>query len=444
MKRQAAGPRSRSSHPGQDAWLIWGPCIAVAVAGVLVAAWFIKPAPPRRVVFAAGPESGAYAAFARDYARTFEDVGIEFDVVPTAGTVANLELLLEGKVDAALVQGGVSSRLDDEQRGRLQSVLATFYEPLWLVSRAEQPIERWSDLAGRRVAIGGEGSGTAHLAGELLKLAVPDASRPVVVLQASAEALAALRAGELEALFAVVSPTAPKVLELLRDPTLHVASLDYVEAIDRRSDSLAAVRLPRGAVDLKADLPARDLDLIAATASIVVHEDTHPAVVQLLVQAAVATHAGGSLLHEPGTFPNTTMVDLPLNPEVRHYLERGPSWLQRNLPFWLASLIDRAVILAIPLMALLIPLVRSAPPLYRWRIRSRIYRWYGQIRAIDERLRHGATRQQLEDDAATLNRVDDEILEVHVPLSYMEEFYHLRLHLDLIQRRVCDAIARGS
>lgn len=422
-----------SAPPGQrsrDGLVIWGLCIGIAVIGVIVAAVFIRPAPPRTITLAGGAAGGAYLGYAERYAAYLSLNGIDAKVLTTAGSMENLRLLLDRQADAALLQGGT---VPPEHYGELESVVAVFHEPLWLFVRQGVAVKRLDDLRGKRISIGPEGSGTAALAQRLLR----ETGLDLEALQLTTpEAVASLKAGDLDAVFLVMAPQAPTVVELLADPAIVPATLEHVRAYDRRSDSLTAVTLYAGSVDPGRHLPATDLTLLASAASVVVHKGTHPAVVQLLTQAAVRVHNDGGLLHEPGTFPNTDMVDVPVDDEVAYYLEKGPSWLQRTFPFWLASLIDRAIIMAVPLLALLVPVFRGAPPLYRWRIRSRIYKWYRTLREIDERLRRGASPDVLAAETQRLEHLENELLDVHVPLSYMEEFYHLRLHVDYIRRQL--------
>lgn len=120
---------------------------------------------------------------------------------------------------------------------------------------------------------------------------------------------------------------------------------------------------------------------------------------------------------------------------AQEYYESGPSLLQRHVPFWIASLIDRTKIMLLPLLTLAFPLFKIAPPVYRWRIRSRIYRWYKLLREIDQHA-DGATAEQRTRNLDTLSEMQRELEEISVPLSYMEEFYNLRLHIDLVRRRL--------
>jgi len=203
------------------------------------------------------------------------------------------------------------------------------------------------------------------------------------------------------------------------------------------------VTLPRGVVDLAADLPSRDVHLLAPAAILVAHDDIHSALVPLTLQIAEQVHERGDLVNPPDTFPSKRFAEQPLHPEARRYLNYGPSFLQRYLPFWGANLIDRMKVMLLPLVTLMIPLAKFLPPVYRWRIRSRIYRWYRVLRAMDQRLREA----QLTDVSAErkmLAEMERELGEEWVPLSYMEEFYNLRMHIDLVKRRVDEYHARDA
>jgi len=219
-------------------------------------------------------------------------------------------------------------------------------------------------------------------------------------------------------------------------PGVRLMSFDQAHAYARRFRYLSPVTLHRGSLDLVKDLPEREVQLVAPAAVLVAHKDVHPAVVALLTEAAVRTHRGGDLLSEPGKFPNDTLTELPVNEQARYYLTHGPDFLRRMLPFWLAALIHRFVVLLIPLFVVLVPLLRLTPPVYRWSIRSRIYRWYARLRVIDERLRGVLDAEQVRKDLLLLDQLEHEIGGLKVPLSYMDEFYALRLHVGYVRGRL--------
>jgi TRAP transporter TAXI family solute receptor len=412
---------------------------AVVLAAVVAVTWrFVEPAPPRTVVIATGSTSGAYHAVARHYAEHFEAAGLELDIRETAGSLENYALLgtPDSGVDVAIVQGGTAPA--EKERRELVALASLYLEPVWVFYRGEPGLGRPSQLAGRRIAVGAQGSGVRALALELLGAggALGEQSGTTLVDIGGDKAVAALREGSVDAALFVMGPTAPFLAELLATPGVRLMSFEQADAYARRFRYLSPVTLHRGSLDLARDLPDREVQLVAPAAVLVARENVHPAVVALLTEAAVRTHRGGDLLSEPGTFPNDTLTELPVNEQARYYLTHGPDFLRRVLPFWLAATIHRFVVLLIPLVMVLLPLLRLTPPVYRWSIRSRIYRWYARLRVIDERLRDLPDAEQVRKDLLLLDQLEHEIGGVKVPLSYMDEFYDLRLHVGYIRGRL--------
>ncbi|MGZ3458432.1 MAG: TAXI family TRAP transporter solute-binding subunit [Archangium sp.] len=413
--------------------------VAVVLAAVVAVAWqFVEPAPPHSVVIATGSASGTYHAVARQYAEHFEAAGLELVVKETAGSLENYALLgnRESGVEVAIVQGGTAPT--EKERRELVALASLYLEPLWVFYRGEPGLGRLGQLSGKRIAVGAAGSGSRALALELLTAggALGEKSGTTLVDLGGDKAVAALREGSVDVAVFVMGPTAPFLAELLATPGVRLMSFEQAQAYARRFRYLSPVTLHRGSLDLARDLPERDVQLVAPAAVLVARKDVHPAIIALLTEAAVQTHRGGDLLSEPGTFPNATLTELPVNEQARYYLTHGPDFLRRLLPFWLAALIHRFVVLLIPLFMVLVPLLRLTPPLYRWSIRSRIYRWYARLRVIDERLRAMPDAEQVRKDLLLLEQLEHELGGVKVPLSYMDEFYDLRLHVDYIRNRL--------
>ncbi len=414
--------------------------VAVVVAAALAVTWqFIEPAPPERIVIATGSASGAYHAAARQYAEHFREAGIELVVRETAGSIENYALLGadDSLVEAAIVQGGTAPT-EEKQRKALAAVASLYLEPMWVFYRGEQELGLLGQLGGRRIAIGPEGSGARALAMELLNAsgALGEEHGTALLDLGGAQAAAALREGSIDAAIFVMAPTAPDLVDLLATPGVRLMSLEQVQAYARRFRYLSPVTLYRGSLDLARDLPRQDVQMVAPAAVLVTRKGLHPAVIVLLAEAAVEVHRSGDLLSEPGTFPKASLTELPVSDQARYYLTHGPNFLRRILPFWLAALINRFIILLIPLFVVLLPLLRLTPPLYRWSIRSRIYRWYARLREIDERLRGTPASEQVRQDLELLEQLEHELGGVKVPLSYMDEFYSLRLHLAYIRSRL--------
>jgi uncharacterized protein len=256
---------------------------------------------------------------------------------------------------------------------------------------------------------------------------------------ASAEAL---RKGDLDAAFVVAAPEAEYVKILLHDDGVRLLSFDQQEAYHRKFRYLSSVTLPMGLINLDRNLPAHDVALLAPTAMLVARKDLHPALVPLLLTIATRVHRSGDELSYPGEFPSASFTDFPVSEEARHFYKSGPPVLQRFLPFWPASLVERAKIMVIPLVMLLMPLMRLAPPLVRWRIRRKVYLWYSALRVIDEKLVAGLSGAQIDSELARLDDIERQVTQVDVPLGYMKEFYHLRSHLTMLQENLKNARAR--
>jgi len=313
--------------------------IKLAVGSVLlillafaVAYRFVSPAPPDRIRLASGQPDGAYALFAERYRAEPALNGIEVEVVSSTGSLDNLALLAAGHVDVALVQAGVAANAADIQTDRLQSLGSILHEPLWIFTRAGQEFELLSDLAGARLELGPEGSGTRALATRLLEANGIEYSNAATDRALPSSARDALVGGDVDALFAVAGVQSPAIRSLFDEPAVSLFEVVRAEAYTRLDRSLSAIVLPRGVIDLRRDIPAKDTTLIATVAEIVIGPDFHPALVDILLQAANRIHGRGDVLSPPGRFPSPRWVDLPLSPDADRYFEYGPPFLQRYLP----------------------------------------------------------------------------------------------------------------
>jgi TRAP transporter TAXI family solute receptor len=421
----------------RDAWKVWGPLVLLALAGFAITFLFLEPPPPKRFSLAAGNPDGAYHAFAERYREVLGHHGYELEIVATAGSVENLELLRRAEVDLALLQGGVAVGEMKAPAREAEAVASVFLEAVWVFYRSELGLSELEDLRGLRVSIGAVGSGTRALALELLADLELDESdlRPVEL--GAEEARDALHDGRVDAAVFVSSAQADWIAPLLADPGVELLEIRRRRAFEVRHRFLTPVTLGRGVIDLPRDLPARDVPMMAAAAFLAVRDDLPASLVPLIVETLKTVHADGGPLEETGTFPSARWVDLPLMSEARHYLERGPSFLYRVLPFRAASMIDRLKILLLPLLTLLFPLLKAAPPIYRWRIRSKIFRWYEDLKTWDDALLEELPPDELAARIDNLERLEREVIaEVSVPLSYMDELYRLREHIHLVIARM--------
>lgn len=408
---------------------LYGAPIAIVVLGLVMAFMFMSPAPPMRVTIAGGAQGGAYAAAAEAYAKALRGQGIEVEVQTTAGSVDNLARIKAKQADIGIVQTGLAA---DFGADGASSLGAVFYEPLWVFHRAGLPLAELQDIAGRRVAIGPEGSGARALAMLLLSEAGVTPEKYTASPLAGQAAAVALKAGEVDVALVVSGPTTAWIADLIADRNVSLMSMREAHALARRHSYLDEVTLYRGVIDLAAILPGEDITLIAPAAQIVVRDDLHPAIQSLLIETALAEHGGGSWLADPGRFPTPQLSDIPISDEARRYYDNGPSFLRRIFPYSVANFLERAWVLAIPLITLLIPLIRAAPPLYRWRIRRKIYVWYNNLRELEAAGRVATTAEERTEVRAKLADLQHETGNVEVPVSYTDDLYRLRSHIRFV------------
>jgi len=414
----------------------FGSAVLLTLIGFAIAWQFVNPAPPRTLVIATGQTDGAYYLFAQRYQQQLAQDGIELEIRATAGSIENLELLRNNEVDLAFVQGGTGAANDADT---LTSLGSLYYEPLWVFYRGEQTLSRISQLQNMPIAIGKPGSGTYAIAGQLLADNFIDAGTDTVQTLGGAAGAQALLQGDIEALFLVASPQAPLVQELLHRQDIRLMSFARASAYTRLHRFLSAVTLPEGVIDLQANLPPRDTVLLAATANLVARDDFHPALVSLLLQAATLTQSANGLFEQTGSFPNSANLEFPLDDNARRFYKHGPPFLQRYLPFWTASLIDRLKIMLVPLLTLLLPLGKIMPPMYRWRVRKKIYRWYRELQVLDDEAHTHLSAGQQAGLIQKLDNLEEEVRKVSVPLSYADELYSLRLHIGLVRDTLLDS-----
>ena len=416
----------------------------LVIAGICLAAYLIvDPAPPRKVVLGTGQDNSAYDVFGKKYAAALKKDGIAVTLNPSHGSRENLRRLKEGKVDIAFIQSGTTDEAAAERDG-LISLGSLFTEPVWLFLRDRpEAITQLTQLRGLKINIGAKGSGAPRLFRQILDVnGVTPAELQVSQLD-NTPATVELLEGRIDGMVFAAAPDDPLIQMLLQTPGITLFDFTQAEAYTRRLPFLTHVTLPRGIVDLGRDLPARDYHLIAPTATLVAREDLHPALIELFVQAAAKIHGGAGWFSQQGQFPSARYTEIPVAEEAAKFYKDGAPFLQRYMSFWLANFFDRMWVLVVALGALILPLSKVVPPLYVWRIRSRIYRWYGQLRAVEQALEEvprdaqAAQRMQVgRAQLARLNDIEDRVNQVSVPLSFADDLYGLRSHIQFVRQRI--------
>ncbi|MDH3287309.1 MAG: C4-dicarboxylate ABC transporter substrate-binding protein [Betaproteobacteria bacterium] len=412
---------------------------AVALLIIGLAFWiafrFVRPAPPHDFVMSTGSDSGAYHAYGERYSELLARDKLKVTVRTSSGSVENLRRLADDKsgVSVAFVQGGVGNATEYPN---LVTLAALYYEPLWVFYRGERELTLLSALVDKRVAIGPEGSGTRALALALAAASkITDRAKSFLPL-GGAEAAAALIKGEVDAALFVAGPDAPVVQQLLRAEGVRLMSLDHAEALSRRFPYLARVSLPRGGIDIADDIPPREVTLVATTAYLVARDDFHPALVSVLLQAVARVHRVGGVFYRPGEFPAARDGDFPLSEDARRYFTSGPPFLQRYMPFWVANLIQRLLVLLVPLIAVVIPVMRIFPGVYKWRVRRRVFRWYHALRAVEAETAKNPAPERARELLVQIDTIQDGVSRTRVPLAYSDYAYNLKLHIDMVRTQL--------
>ena len=411
---------------------VYGPIAAVVIAGFVIAWQFVEPPPPKSLALSAGAPGSAYTRHAEEYRQILAESGIELEILESPGSLENLERLAEGECDLALVQGGMAHLSPTED---LQSLGSLYFEPLWVFLRTGFEAEYLSELEGARIGVGPDGSGSQALALELLDENGVDGRNATIEPLPVEAARRRLLDGQLDAALFVTAAETEWIAELIESPGIELMSMRRHLSYRTRRRFLSSVTLGEGMLDLDRNIPAEDKILLAPAAVLVATAELHPALTPVLLDAMTRVHRSGGFFEEPGQFPSTRFVEFPMSDQARAYLENGPSFLHRYLPFQWASLLDRLKILLVPLLTLLIPLIRVAPPIYQWRIRSKVYRWYKALRAIDLAIETNPN-SDLAAEEERIQALEREVHEIQVPLSYMDEVYHLRAHVHLVRSRL--------
>ncbi|MDP9899273.1 TRAP transporter TAXI family solute receptor [Variovorax ginsengisoli] len=419
-----------------------GPVVFLVIGLLVAAYWWLDPQPPRQVTLATGPAGSAYAEFGKRYAQALAAEGITVNLRPTEGSSTNLQLLRSGGADVAFVRGGSADAVVDEAAG-LTSLGSLFYEPLWIFYRSDvaRRIDRKTgtltsiaQLKGLRVNVDRPGSGVPEIVDKMLRANRMDGSALQLSNLEPAPATEALRAGLLDAIVLESAPQSPLIQQLLRATDIQLMEIGQADAYTRHFPFFSTVTLPRGVIDMARDLPPADVPMLAATTSLLSRDGTHPALRQLFAQSAQKLHSDAGWFNRARDFPNTRTSELPVSPEGDRAINGTPPFWQRYLPFWASNLVERMWLVLGGLLVLMLPLSRVVPPLYQFRVRSRVFRWYARLRDIEHRVDAGDDdRQALVEELDALDRV---VNKVAVPLSYADELYALRNNIHSVRNRL--------
>lgn len=409
--------------------------LLIILFGVL---WILVPPPPKSIELATGFPTGLYYQFGERLKAELSKDGVDLKVRSTGGTIDNLALLNDPKtgVDFAMVQGGVANI---SEYPNLVSIAGMFYEPIWVWYREGTfksdggQLKILSQLKGKRVSIGNEGSGTLALTKDLLQVSgITDKDIDAQKLKPD-EALAKFSAGELDAVFIVAAAEAPILKKFYSIPGIRLMNFDQADAYTRNLPYLSKVTVPRGLLSIQYDQPRQDIQVMAATATLVAHDNASPALISLLLGASYDILKSYSRLQKAGEFPSGTGLDFPLDVDAEIYLKDGPSFLHRHLPFWTAVWAGRFVKIVIPLLVILIPLFTYIPTTKNFLLRLKLAQVYEELKVIERNAQNPALKEKNFKD---LEAIEKRVGNIKVSMLDAKELYDLKGHVGEVRVRL--------
>ena len=410
-----------------------GVILAIGLTVSLGVFTFFNTAAPTALTITSGPEGSSFSRNAEKYKKILSKEGVTLNILPSEGSTQNLSRLLDPKtkVDVGFVLGGEVAKTNVDQ---LMSLGSINYQPLMIFYQGEVK-HLLSEFKGARLDIGAEGSGTRILALALLKANGIELKGEAGFIEVDAkDPVTALEEKKIDAVFVMGDSTASDVLrKLLRTPDVHLFDVSQADAYVRRIGYLNKLVLPRGSLDFGKNIPPEDVHLIGPTVELVARDDLHPALSDLLLEAAREVHSGPGLFRKRGEFPAPLEHDFRLSPDATRYYASGKTFLYRTFPFWVASLIARTLAVLVPIVLLLIPGIRIAPALYRWRIESRIHRWYKVLLDLERDAQNSTGPERRAELLKKLDEIEASVNRIVVPASFGDLFYGLRGHVTFVR-----------
>ena len=401
--------------------------------------WILVPPPPRSIELATGFSTGLYQQFGEKLQKELAEEGVSLKLRTTGGTSENLALLNDPNsgIDFAMVQGGVA---DLSKHSNLVSIAGVFYEPVWVWYRessfkneAGGRLSLLSQLKGKHISIGNEGSGTLTLASQLLEVSGLSTKDLRVEKLKPLEALEKFQKGELDAVFLVSAVESPFLKGFYEIPGVRLMSFEQADAYLHLFPFLSKVSVPRGVMSIAHDLPRQDILVLATTATLVGKEDISPALVTLLLGDTYDILKTYSYLQKPGEFPSGTGLDFPLHVDAEIYLKDGPSFLHRHLPFWTAIWIGRFAKIVIPLLVIFIPLFTYIPAIKNILLRLKLSQVYEELKVIEKNASNPELKEKNYKDLADIER---RVGNLKVSMLDAKELYDLKGHVGEVRGRL--------
>ncbi|MGX7003128.1 TAXI family TRAP transporter solute-binding subunit [Caballeronia sp. KNU42] len=424
--------------PGRKRLLIIGAILLIAALGWALAA-VLKPAIQRTIVITTGADNGIYRGFADRYAPLLKRDGITLDIRSSSGSVENYQRLQDpdSEYEVGFIQSGTTRPKETDD---LQTIAAVSYEPIWVFYRGDAIVNRLAQLRGKRIAIGIPGSGLLNVAQVLLSYSGVTGDNTALLEMDAAKAYQDLENGTLDAAFFIGRPDA-SMQQTLLNSNLKLMSFAQADALMQKFPSLSKIIFPRASTSIVNDLPQADVTLLAATALLVSKDTLHPALAYLLLEAAKTVHGGEDYFTQRGEFPNLNTDEFPISDESTRYFKSGRPFLQRYLPFWLASFIERRLLILVPFMALLIGLLQALPRMAQTRIKNRLVVWYREIKSLEDEIWRSPqpTPNQIAQWREEIESIDANASQIRMPQRYFQDVYALKQAIGVVRERISQA-----
>ena len=419
---------------GRGLVLAVGLILLVSLVVTLVAFGIFDSAAPSTLTITSGPVGSAFQRNAEQYKTILAKQGVSLKILPSEGSRANLEQLANPKikVDVGFVLGGEASAAAAQNLVSLGSIS---YQPLMIFYRGV-PKRLLSEFKGLRLDIGPPGSGSNSLANTLLAAnGIKPGDGTTYIDTLSDDTIRALNESRIDAFFAMSDSTpSPVIRQLLRTPDIHLFNVAQADGYARRIPYLNKLQLPRGSLDFGEDIPREDVQLVGPTVELIARETLHPALSDLLLEAAREVHGKAGLYKKRGEFPAPLEHEFRISPDATRYYESGKSFLYRTFPFWVASLIARSIAVLVPVLLVLVPAIKIVPVLYRWRMTSRIYRWYGALQRLErDALQPSVDAMRRAELMRHLDHIESAVVKIVIPPAFGDLFYALRGHIGAVR-----------
>jgi TRAP transporter TAXI family solute receptor len=417
--------------------------IALLIVGVSwITLHLLSPAPPKEITILGGPAGSSFQLNAQRYAKIISTHGVKVNVIETDGSDNNLEILQDKKkkADVGLVQNDSSLDEKEQEISNLMSLGTVWVQPLLVLYRGDEDISYIKQLKGKRVALAPEETQIHQFVDQvMLENGMKTADMKTVILEPE-DGIHALVNNKVDAIFLTGElVTVERIHEIMEIPHIKIMSFQQAAGYTRAFRFLSEIDIPEGGFDLGRNVPNRDTKLIGTSVELIARDSLHPALSDLMIEAARQVNGKPNMFRGKNEFPKLTEHTIPISEEAKRYFVSGAPFLYKKLPFWLASILDRIVILMLPLVIVLVPASKVIGPIYRWRMRSKIYKWYGALMKIEHELNKKLSKEEGRTVVDEINEIQERVNQVNLPLAFANELYALREHIEYVKSR-CHAL----